>query len=142
MVTLILHSVPVNATVFQIFLAATPCTTLQTMNHELRCYLRLRFNIPNEIILLIEKHLWQRNLAPTNSAIFYFSQIFGGGTGLLYLHLNQYKGQRIHSLYRKSGKSADSKPHYYGQNCFYNLYRRTLPADTFLANEYHLLSNK
>lgn len=104
---------------YRVFLLALPpaqfwrhfLTTLQTMNHELRCYLRLRVNIPNEILLLIEKYLWQLNFAFTNLIIkISFSQ-----HGLLYLHLNQYK-----QFHRKSGNSTDSKLHYYGQECTYN----------------------
>ena len=136
------------------------------MNHELRCYLRLRINIPNEILLLIEKYLWQRNLAPTNLTIYQFSRNVGpyspryfsfsqtphGRAGLLYLHLNQYHGEGSHYPYRKSGKSSHFKAHYYGPDCIYNLHTRsfhcrTLPTidkierqfiiDNFLANEFN-----
>lgn len=91
------------------------------MNHELRCYLRLRVNIPTEILSLIEKYLWQLKLARTNLIL------FSSQSGLFYLHHDQYKlgskergGTNSMYFYRTTGKSIDSKPHYYGPDCMYN----------------------
>ena len=77
------------------------------MNHELRCYLRLRINIPNEILLLIEKYLWQLKLAPTNLKMFLMYERMPRPyqPGLYYLHKTLFKAIAIHS---------------YGPNCQYN----------------------
>jgi len=110
--------------------------TLQTMNNELRLYLRLRVNIPHEIILLIEKYLWQLKLAPTNLTIYEFSECSG-----MLSNLNMSIG--LFSLYvKKLGKPFPTAldlmgywgvdhPHKYGPKCSYNRFigtRRRRPS--------------
>jgi len=90
------------------------------MNNELRCHLRLRVKIPNEILLLIEKYLWQLNIVWTQNIITW-------STGLAWLHLNKYRGRYPYfTFWRCSGKSENSKSHLYGPHCLYN---KTLAID-------------
>ena len=92
------------------------------MNHELRCYLRLRLNIPNEILLLMEKYLWQLKLAPINLKIsfMYRPLVSEISSGLSYLHLTSYQPNMYRRSSRRSGSSKCNKSHHYGPRCLYN----------------------
>ena len=75
------------------------------MNNELKCYLSFRVNIPNHILLLIERYLWQIKLSDS------------------FEPLNEMKNMVLYSLARIADRKA-GRPfqyrHKYGKNCLYN----------------------
>jgi len=110
------------------------------MNHKLKCYLRLRLNIPNYILLLIEQHLWKLNFAPNNlklNHILYLRTNQKYYSSLFYLQENFFRKRRPQSKHNISLPwlwwykgfwitTQPTKTHHYGTRCSYNQFLGTI----------------